>query len=146
MVQESGYYTCVYIYNNNHASNKGGAMYIDGSRNLPQPEAVELECSIQYLAAEKIFLYFINNTAETAGSSLYWNKCMSFSLLRVQDHLQAISNLQNTESDPSAISSDPIRVCRCIVRHHMPNCSSAFPPIVPTLERTSHCVWQWLEL
>ena len=119
----------------NHASEKGGAMYIDGDRNLPIPkEERELECSILYSAAGGK-LYFINNTAGTAGSSLYWMTrtkcrcCLPSHTLRVQDHLQAISNLQNTESDPSAVSSDPIRVCQCLARHHMPNCSSAFPLI-----------------
>ena len=118
----------------NHASEKGGAMYIDDGRNLPiVGTGLVLQCSIQYAAAG--MLYFINNTAGTAGSSLYWmttNKCrccLPSHTLRVQDHLQAISHLQNTESDPSAISSDPIRVCQCLARHHMPNCSSAFPPI-----------------
>ena len=131
----------LYLHNNtsitfadNHASEKGGAMYIDGGRNLPVPDVVQdLECSIQYLSAGK--LYFKNNTAGTAGSSLYWmtlSKCRCCSLTNssgIQDHLQAISHLQNTESDPSAISSDPIRICQCLARHHMPNCSSAFPPI-----------------
>ena len=120
----------------NHASENGGAMYINDGRILPI-EGIELvlQCSIQYAAAG--MLYFINNTAGTAGSSLYWmttNKCRCYIYsqrhdLRVQDHLHAISHLQNTESDPSAISSDPIRICQCLARHHMPNCSSAFPPI-----------------
>ena len=118
----------------NHASENGGAMYIDGDRELPIPKEQQgLECSIQYVARYSICtLYFINNTAGTAGSSLYWmtrTKCRCSQLRVVQDHLQAISNLQNTESDPSAISSDPIRICQCLARHHMPNCSSAFPTI-----------------
>ena len=108
----------------NHASEKGGAMYIDGGRNPPVPEVEEdLECSIQYLSAGK--LYFKNNTAGTAGSSLYWmtlSKCKRWSQTNPP-------HLQNTESDPSAISSDPIRICLCLARHHMPNCSSTFPPI-----------------
>ena len=135
------YNSYLYLQNNtsitfadNHASENGGAMYIDDGRNLPiSGTELVLECIIQYAAAG--MLYFINNTAGTAGSSLYWmttNKCRCCSpshTLRVQDHLQAISHLQNTESDPSAISSDPIRICQCLPRHHMPNCSSAFPPI-----------------
>ena len=113
----------------NHASEKGGAMYIDGNRNLQMAEFTT-RCNILCYTEDKKQMHFLNNTAGRAGSSLYWmtaDHCgMSNS---IKDFLQTISNLQNTESDPSAISSDPIRICQCLARHHMPNCNSAFPPI-----------------
>ena len=116
----------------NHASEKGGAMYIDGNRNL-QRGMIRIQCNIQYHSEDKIQIHFLNNTAGTAGSSLYWTTadfCTPYFLTNsVKYLLQTISNLQNTESDPSAVSSDPIRICQCLARHHMPNCNSACPPI-----------------
>ena len=118
----------------NHATEKGGAMYIDGERNL-QGAAAGIKCNILYNMEDKKQIHFLNNTAGRAGSALYW---MTGDYCRgdhksydnsIKSLLQPISNLQNTESDPSAISSDPIRICQCLARHHMPNCSSAFPPI-----------------
>ena len=110
----------------NHASEKGGAMYID--------DAIT-QCSIQHSEGDRFQIHFQNNTAERAGSSLYWmtpdlcDMYESGKIVSIKGFLQTISNLQNTESDPSAISSDPIRICQCLARHHMPNCNSAFPPI-----------------
>ena len=47
----------------------------------------------------------------------------------VHSILNSNFHLQNTEFDPSAISSDPIRVCQCRPEHQMPDCNSPFPPI-----------------
>ena len=63
------------------------------------------------------------------SSSLYWTTTDDCILGKSIHPLQNFSNLQNMESDPSAISSDPIRICHCLAGYHMPNCSSAFPPI-----------------
>ena len=128
----------LYLHNNvntsitfadNHASEKGGAMYIGGD-NLQVPG---IKCNILCNMEDKKQIHFLNNTAGTAGSSLYWmtaDYCGSFNKsTSIKGLLQTISHLQNTESDPSAISSDPIRICQCLARHHMPNCSSSFPPI-----------------
>ena len=130
-----GHNSYLHLHNNtnitfadNHASENGGAMYIDSYKNWPEGS----RCSIQYYSHDKSQIHFLNNTAGTAGSSLYWTTTYYCNLQRftsIKRLLQTISNLQNTESDPSAISSDPVRICQCLARHHMPNCSSAFPPI-----------------
>ena len=55
----------------NHASEKGGAMYIDGERNL-QGAATGIKCNILYNMEDKKKIHFLNNTAGRAGSTLYW--------------------------------------------------------------------------
>ena len=129
----------LYLLNNtditfvdNYASERGGAVYLDAG-------TLEMDiCTVPYIFNDVQFNLH-NNTAGTAGSSLYWTtpgECMVlmysiFWRIRVQVLLEKFFPLQlkNTESDPSAISSDPIRICQCISGHRMPDCNAVFPSI-----------------
>ena len=119
-----------------HASDKGGAVYFETGSILP----IQVEpCAIQnYNNTSK---FDINNRARAAGSSVYWitqDICVAHTYDR-EDYEGGVINIefisrnlhvQNTELDPSAITSDPIHVCRCIPGCRMPDCNnSAFPPI-----------------
>ena len=113
----------------NYASERGGAIYLDAGI------LKESMCTIQYFYNDVQFKIH-NNTARAAGSSLYWitpNECMLSmdSKIEVQSLLGSVFSFQlkNTESDPSAISSDPIRICQCISGHRMPDCNAVFPSI-----------------
>ena len=130
----------IYLSNNtnitfadNYATAKGGAMYIDDG-TLLQIQIRPL-CVLQYKNNIACNINFMNNTAGIAGSSLYWITHQLCFIPRfpvwdseyyTPEHLfHPFSSLQNSESDPSAISSDPIRICQCLAEHHMPDCSSA---------------------
>ena len=127
----------LYMHNNtnltfaeNHAREKGGAIYVDVGSHL----ATHPRCIFQYQRDVQFHIHFLNNTAGTAGSSLYLVTqplCyMPQMRTGLQQFLEMFSNrLQNTESDPSVITSDPIRICPCSRNHLMPDCSSAFEPI-----------------
>ena len=123
------------MFANNNAREKGGAIYLDVSTHVP---LIQFPCIFQYPRDVHFNMNFVNNTAGTAGSSLYWTTqqlCyMPPMHIGLQDFLQLFSNrLQNTESDPSVITSDPIRICMCSRYHFMPDCSlssvsiSAYP-------------------
>ena len=123
-----------FTFIDNYASDKGGAVYFATGSTLPTE--IE-ECAIKYIAYLKFDFFFINNSAETAGSSVYWitqDNCsvqlanpqvLELDVVPIQS---IVSNfhLQNTEFDPSAISSDPTRVCQCQPGHQIPDCSSNF--------------------
>ena len=124
----------LYMHNNtnltfadNHAREKGGAIYVDVGSHLP---LVQSRCIFQYLRDVHFNMHFVNNTAGTAGTSLYWvtqQFCyMPQMRTGLQDFLQFSDNLQNTETDPSVITSDPIWICRCSRNHLKPDCNLAF--------------------
>ena len=126
-------------FTDNHASDKGGAVYFETGSILP----IQVEpCAIQnYNNTSKFDIFFIKNRARAAGSSVYWitqDICVAhrYNTEYFEDGLNNIElisrnlHVQNTELDPSAITSDPVHVCRCKPGCRMPDCNnSAFPPI-----------------
>ena len=88
------------------------------------PETV-LPCFFQVLtegleentAVSNIHVEFINNTAGTAGSSLYGgylNDCQGLGLpVRGYETFKKIFHYKSSHSDLSVISSDPVGVCFC---------------------------------
>lgn len=72
-----------------------------------------------------IRLDFINNTADIAGSSVYTSDVLyscSSKPGRVSglETFQQIFNVSNTESDPSAVTSNPRDISACMPGHHLP--------------------------
>ena len=102
-------------FEKNHADYVGGAIYI-GKNSGPCFFHVE---SQNFDNSSKV--YFVNNTANISGSSLYGIGCdYSFcgSSCTYFDNFE----VSNTEADPSAIASDPpIDVCLCDSGKRQPN-------------------------
>ena len=67
-------------------------------------------------SVDTIRVTFLNNTAAFAGTSIYGE--ISYSCY----HFYGIFNVSNTENDPSAIASEPYKVCLCEVSKHQPDC------------------------
>ena len=96
------------LFENNHADFVGGAIYI----------ALERHCFFNASSGiDHRRVEFIGNTASTGGSSLYGDLqgCS-------EEDFHTIFNITNTEDDPSAIASDPFRVCSCENNKHQPDC------------------------
>ena len=111
------------LFEGNHADYVGGAIYTDGKSG--DPCFYHIMDSSMY---NTVTVDFVGNTAGFGGSSLYGNnrfsQCKNF---------YNIFNTSNTETDPSALASDPHSVCLCDEEKLQPDCSispystSAFP-------------------
>ena len=107
-------------FSHNHATYAGGAIYVqsDGYSNSPG----SLNCFYQFdginqdISDLNIQITFENNTAYFAGSALYGG-FVDFCSITVSEEnnndFDSIFKVQNTDNDPTAISSDPYRVCPC---------------------------------
>lgn len=103
---------------NNHAVNKGGAIYVT------KPSTCRERCFFTMLEGPRdIVINGWNNTAGIAGSFLYGG---SFANCETQEPSASFQIIAN-ESDLSPISSDPILVCIC--QNGRPNCSITFESI-----------------
>ena len=110
------------LFEGNHADFVGGAIYTDGKSGDP--------CFYHIMDSSMhstITVDFVGNTAGFGGSSLYGNNAGSCKNLN-------IFNTSNTETDPSALASDPHKVCLCDEEKLQPDCNlgsiystSAFP-------------------
>ena len=117
------------IFVNNHAKFRGGAIHV--AQQSTNYILIKRDCFFQ---ADQDFsdirIDFINNTAGEAGSSLYIppiNRCdAKVGKASGQRAFEMIFNLENTESDPSTITSDPSHICSCLPGHHMAKCSEDF--------------------
>ena len=97
------------VFENNQAYYRGGAIYT----NLVN------QCFFKEIfpnSTDTIRVTLINNTAGFAGTSIYGE------IYRGCDHFYKIFNVSNTENDPSAIASEPYRVCLCEESKHQPDC------------------------
>ena len=123
------------LFSDNHADYRGGAIYVLKSGGMAFQD---VDCFFQAdLDYSDIRIDFINNTARKAGSSLYIPSTFDFCNTKVgkesgSEVFEMIFILNNTESDPSAIASDPVRICSCEHGHQMPICD---PPIGPLPSR-----------
>ena len=109
-----GNQTSIYFIRN-HATMYGGAIYVDDTNyieRLGDYTYIMMEF-IQRIGSSLMYpapLFFINNTAEVAGNTLFGG--------RVD---KGLVFLVNTEDDPSNIASEPTRVCPC--EKSVPNCN-----------------------
>ena len=98
----------------NHATDVGGAIYIQDLGYLKHQIFISafFNANCQYAQ-----FYFINNTAQHAGSTLYggWIDLLPYTSYPI------LGNLINDIDHPSLVSSDPTRVCMCT--GSTPNCT-----------------------
>lgn len=124
----------------NHAGAVGGAIFIDMSGR--SPDSYSLFFHVDYTSysgsgdiLDTIEVNFYNNTAGYAGSSIYGgaiNQCDIFT-----SHMQCgeslfpdLFNISNTESDPSALTSDPYTVYFCRGNDRKPSDARPFPSVI----------------
>ena len=114
---------------NNSAKHVGGAIVSDFDLQVPTvcPCFFQLDHSddINNYNSNSIKVTFHNNTAGLAGSAIFGgrvNECLSYRGSG-NIHLQEMFIVNNTEADPSAVTSDPYFVCFCPTDSNLPNCS-----------------------
>ena len=106
------------VFSHNHATYAGGAIYVQSD-----DVGSSLRCFYQFdginqtISDLNIDITFENNTAYFAGSALYGG-LVDFCLLvpfetERSNSFDSIFQVQNTDDDPTAISSDPYQVCFC---------------------------------
>ena len=104
-------------FSHNHATYAGGAIYVhqidvggDGRcfYQFDEEDQTKSDLNIQ--------ITFENNTAHFAGSALYGglvDRCF-LTLYKARNiSFNSIFKIQNTDDDPTAIASDPFKVCIC---------------------------------
>jgi predicted outer membrane repeat protein len=102
------------LFIGNHAGYVGGAIYIDNSGSD--------QCFFHAdsNSTGTIEINFYGNTATFAGSSVFEGGSGTIgSCERFNDFF----NISNTETNPSAISSNPLKVCFCEDGKYQPDCS-----------------------
>ena len=107
-------------FSHNHATYAGGAIYVESDGF--SYSFGNLKCFYQFDAINQdisdlnVQITFENNTAYFAGSALYGGLvdiCMITEATKRINGFDSIFKVQNTDDDPTAISSDPYRVCPC---------------------------------
>ena len=116
------------LFEGNHADYVGGAIYTNGKSG--DPCFYHIMDSSMY---NTVTVDFVGNTAGFGGFSLYGKNAFheDGSLCK---NFYNIFNTSNTETDPSALASDPHSVCLCDEEKLQPDChldldyrTSAFP-------------------
>ena len=106
------------IFSHNHATYAGGAIYVQSDVY----STGKIWCFYQFdgmnqdISDLNIQITFENNTAYFAGSALYGGLVDMCSITLSEENYNAFDSIfkvQNTDKDPTAISSDPYRVCPC---------------------------------
>ena len=110
------------LFENNHAFYAGGAIYTINPYKMCFFSIVSQEL------IDTIRVTFMQNTAFGPGSSLYGTidyccKPIYFECPCYLHHFYDIFNISNTETDPSAIASEPYGVCLCNDDKKQPDCS-----------------------
>ena len=100
------------MFSHNHATYAGGAVYVQ-----PVDTSGSVRCffQLEVYPDQNIQIMFKNNTAYFAGSALYGG-LVAFCLPNNggrNNYFDSIFKVQNTDEDPSAISSNPYMVCFC---------------------------------
>ena len=105
------------MFSHNYATYAGGAIYVHQI-----DVSGDSRCFYQFDEEDQtrsdlnIQITFENNTAHFAGSALYGglvDRC-SFTLYKARNiSFDSIFKIQNTDDDPTAIASDPFKVCIC---------------------------------
>ena len=94
------------FFTNNHASEKGGGMFID---DFSYYTSLPIHAFHMPSSATKLKFFFINNTADKAGSAIYGG-LFDYGLL----NNTKMFNFQSEEGDLSIVTSNPVRVCMCV--------------------------------
>ena len=106
------------MFSHNHATYAGGAIYVQSDSFTYG----NLMCFYQFDAINQdisdlnIQITFENNTAYFAGGALYGgfvDFCSPPPFVETNISFDSIFKVQNTDEDPSAISSDPYMACPC---------------------------------
>ena len=105
------------LFEDNHADYVGGAVYIDH-------EEQDAGCFFhaESSASGTIEVKFANNSANYSGSSMYGNGIALCCDDSNCNNFFDIFDISNSEADPSAIGSDPDKVCLCGDKRQ-PDCS-----------------------
>ena len=114
------------MFRRNHAQYNGGALYIEEPtfKFKSYLSIYKLTCFFQLppkISPQAIpSLIFSNNTADSAGSSLYggWVNFCTNSIGKV---FKTVFHFQESAQELSTVSSNPTRVCVC--RDNLPDCS-----------------------
>ena len=103
------------IFSRNHATYAGGAIYVEAVDSSGSVRCFfQLDMVNQYNSDQKSQIIFENNTAYFAGSALYGGLVDFCSLNNGERNIfDSIFKVQNTDEDPSAISSNPYMICFC---------------------------------
>ena len=117
------------VFSHNHATYAGGAIYVksDGF-SLGNGKSMcfyQFDAINQNISDLNIQITFENNTAYFAGSALYGgfvDICLIGLSTERNNYFDSIFKVQNTDENPTAISSDPQMVCPC--NESKPNCGS----------------------
>ena len=108
------------LFEGNHADYVGGAIYTDSKSGDPCFYHV-MDSSMD----NTITVDFVRNTAGFGGSSIYGNNAVL-----CENFYNIFNTSVNTKTDPSALASDPNRVCLCDEENAFFNLTystSAFP-------------------
>ena len=107
------------LFEGNHAEYVGGAIYIDSKPGD--------KCFYHAIGSSRsnrtVQVDFVGNTAQFAGSSIYGDIFTCCEDGSSCNNFYNIFNTSNTATDPSAIASDPQKVCFCDDNKLQPNCS-----------------------
>ena len=106
------------IFSHNHATYAGGAIYVHSVDARGDARCFYQFGEVNQASSElNIQVMFQNNTAYFAGSALYGGLLDVCLLVPNYGgnyiYFDSIFKIQNTDEDPSAISSDPYKVCLC---------------------------------
>ena len=114
------------LFADNYANSVGAALYVDVGLPVPAMCFFQVEIGPSSDPVGNIKVDFVNNTANYAGSSVY-GPILNCKTMQGKnsgwDVFWKIFNVTNTESDPSAITTNPFAVCLCDSGRHLPNCS-----------------------
>ena len=100
------------MFSHNHATYAGGAIYV---QSVDSSGHIRCFFQLEKYPDQNIQILFKNNTAYFAGSALYGGLvdfCLPNNGER-NNYFDSIFKIQNTDEDPSAISSNPYMVCLC---------------------------------
>ena len=116
-------------FSNNSAKTVGGAIVSDFDLQVPTvcPCFFQLDHSdeINDYNSDSIMVTFHNNTAGLAGSAIFGGRVTECLFYRGSGKINFNETflVNNTEADPSAVTSDPYFVCFCPTDSNLPNCS-----------------------
>ena len=104
-------------FSRNQAKYAGGAIYVQSVDARGSPRCFYQFYEVKQTMSDlNIQINFENNTALFAGSALYGGLvdfCVTVTTIERNFSFDSIFKVQNTDDDPTAISSNPYRVCLC---------------------------------
>lgn len=115
----------------NHAVTVGGGIFSDFNLQIPTKSPCFYQLDISGNTPAKNFINsinvnFINNTAGLAGSATFGGRideCYTYQHSYVTHIFHDVFKINNTEEDPSAITSEPYFVCFCLHSKRLPDCT-----------------------